>query len=142
MIHVQYGILKEVHVRDKFGVRAVIANVTIRESGQEPIEDTALVLCRKSFGVGRSHLILKQNMHGVLDTPELLQMAFDATVKLFGSADKDNMHRIADLLLDYTDDLVMHPPEDQMRLAKEQQKLIERSGALIRVNDETILDAR
>lgn len=142
MIHVQYGILKEVHVRDKFGVRAVIANVTIRENGQEPIDDAALVLLRKSFGVGRSHIILRQNMHGVLNTPELLQMAHDATIKLFGSADKDNMHRIADLLLDYTDELVMHPPEDQVRLAKEQERMIAQSGALIRLNDQTILDAR
>lgn len=142
MIHVQYGVLKELHVRDKFGVRAMIANVTIRENGQEPVDDAALILVRRSFGVGRSHLILRQNMHAVLDTQELLQMAFDAVQRLFGSVDKDNLHKMADLLLDYTDELVMHPPEDQMKLWKQQQKLIEQSQALITVNDEVILDAR
>lgn len=142
MIHVQYGVLKELHVRDKFGVRAMIANVTIRENGQEPVDDAALILARRSFGVGRSHLILRQNMHAVLDTQELIQMAHDATVKLFGSADKDNLHRMADLLLDHTDELVLHPPEDQMRLWKNEQKILEQSQALIRVNDKVILDAR
>ena len=142
MIHVQYGVLKELHVRDKFGVRAMIANVTIRENGQEPVDDAALILARRSFGVGRSHLILRQNMHAVLDTQELLQLAFDAVQRLFGSVDKDNLHKMADLLLDCTDELVMHPPEDQMKLWKQQQKLIEQSQALITVNDEVILDAR
>lgn len=142
MIHVQYGVLKELHVRDKFGVRAMIANVTIRENGQEPVDDAALILARRSFDVGRSHLILRQNMHAVLDTQELLQTAFDAVQRLFGSVDKDNLHKMADLLLDYTDELVMHPPEDQMKLWKQQQKLIEQSQALITVNDEIILDAR
>lgn len=142
MIDVKYGILKELHVSQKFGIRAMVANVTIRAIGEQPVDDAALILVRRSFGVGRSHLILRQNMHGVLDTQELVQMAHDATVKLFGSADKDNMHRIADLLLDYTDELVMHPPEDQMRLWKEEQKMIEQSQALIKVNDQVILDAR
>lgn len=142
MIHIEYGILKEVHVRDKFGVRAAIANVTIRENNQEPVDDAALIIMRKSFGVGRTHLILRQNMSAVLDPAELIQMAHDATVKLFGSADKDNMHRMADLLLDYTDELVMHPPEDQMKIWKKEQRMIEQSQALIKVNDEIILDAR
>lgn len=142
MIDVKYGILKELHVSQKFGIRAMVANVTIRAIGEQPVDDAALILVRRSFGVGRSHLILRQNMHGVLDTQELVQMAHDATVKLFGSADKDNTHRIADLLLDYTDELVMHPPEDQMRLWKEEQKMIEQSQALIKVNDQVILDAR
>lgn len=142
MIDVKYGILKELHVGQKFGIRAMVANVTIRAIGEQPVDDAALILVRRSFGIGRSHLILRQNMHGVLDTQELIQMAHDATVKLFGSADKDNMHRMADLLLDYTDELVMHPPEDQMRLWKQEQKMIEQSQALIKVNDQVILDAR
>lgn len=142
MIHVQYGVLKELHVPDKFGIRAMIANVTIRQNGEEPVDDAALILVRRSFGVGRSHLILRQNMHGVLDTQELIQMAHDATVQLFGSADTDNMHRMADLILDYTDELVLHPPEDQMIEWKRQRKMIEQSQALIKVNDEIILDAR
>ena len=142
MINVQYGILKELNLNSKFGVRAMIANVVIRQNGQEPVDDAALILARKSFGIGRSHLILRQNMHGILDPAELIQMAHDATVKLFGSADKDNVHKMADLLLDFTDELVMHPPEDQMRIWKQEQRMIEQSQALIKVNDEVILDAR
>lgn len=142
MINVQYGILKELNLNSKFGVRAMIANVVIRQNGQEPVDDAALILARRSFGVGRSHLILRQNMHGVLDLADLIQMAYDATVKLFGSADKDNVHKMADLLLDFTDELVMHPPEDQMRIWKQEQRMIEQSQALIKVNDEVILDAR
>lgn len=142
MIHVQYGVLKELYVNQKFGVRAMVANVTIRTNGEQPVDDAALILVRRSFGVGRSHLVLRQNMHGVLNTKGLVEMAHDATVKLFGSADKDNLHRMADLLLDYTDELVMHPPEDQMRLWKKEQKMVEQSQALIKVNDQVILDAR
>ena len=41
MINVQYGILKELHINNKFGVRAMIANVVIRQNGQEPIDDAA-----------------------------------------------------------------------------------------------------
>lgn len=142
MIDVKYGTLKEIYVNDRFGVRAAIANVTISSPDQPNQEDAALILCRRSFGVGRSHLILRQNMHAVLDTEELLQTAYDATLKLFGSVDKDDMHKIADLILNCTDDLVMHPPEDQMIEWKRNQKIIEQSQALIKVNDEVILDAR
>ena len=142
MIHVQYGVLKELYVSQKFGVRAMVANVTIRANGEQPVDDAALILVRRSFGVGRSHLILRQNMHGVLNTQGLVEMAHDATVKLFGSADKDNLHRMADLLLDYTDELVMHPAEDQMLIWKKEQKMVEQSQALIKVNDQVILDAR
>lgn len=142
MIGIEYGILKELNVRDKFGVRAAVVNVVIREHGKEPVDDAALLIMRRSFDVGRMHIILRQNMHAVLDTQELIQMAHDATVKLFGSADKDNLHRMADLLLDHTDELVLHPPEDQMRLWKKEQKILEQSQALIRVNDKVILDAR
>lgn len=142
MIDIEYGILKEVTLNQKFGVIASITNAVIRQEGSEPVDDAALILSRRSFGFGRSHIILRQHMHAVLDTESLIQMAFDATMKLFGSVDKDNLHRIADLLLDVTDELVMHPPEDQMREFKKQQKMIEQSQALIKLNDEVILDAR
>lgn len=142
MINVQYGILKELYLNNKFGVRAMVANVTIRENGEQPIDDAALILVRRSFGVGRSHLVLRQSMHGVLDPGELIQMAYDAAIKLFGSADKNDVHKLADLLLDYTDELVMHPPEDQMRIWKQERRMIEQSQALIKLNDEVILDAR
>lgn len=142
MINIEYGVLKELHVPDKFGIRAALVNVVIREHGKEQVDDAALILMRRSFGVGRSHIILRQDMYAVLETQTLIETAREATVKLFGSADKDNLHRIADLLLDYTDELVMHPPEDQMRLWKQQQKMIEQSQALIKVNDQIILDAR
>jgi len=142
VIHIQYGVLKEATLSHKFGVRALIANVVIRENGKEPIDDAALILCRRSFGVGRSHIVLRGQYHAILDDADLIPLATAITTKLFGSADKDNVFKMADVLLDLADDVVMHPPEDQMKLWKQEQKALEQSGALIRLNDETILDAR
>lgn len=141
-IDVQYGVLKELTVPRKLGIVATIANVKINSPGQEEVDDAALILSRRSFGRGRSHIILRSQAHAVLDVQTLLQMAHEATTDLFGSADKDDMHRIADLLLNSVDELVLHPPEDVMIEHKRQQKMIEQSGVIIKVNDETILDAR
>lgn len=141
IIDIKYGELKEIPVASKFGVRAVISNVTITQNGQTE-EDAALVLTRRSFGVGRSHLILRQNAYQIRDITTLIPMAFEACERLFGSKDKDNAHRISDLLLDSLDELVMHPPEDQMIEMKRKRKEVEDSGVIIKVNDTTILDAR
>lgn len=141
-IDVKYGILKELIVPKKLGIVASIANVKINAPGQDEVDEAALILSRRSFGLGRSHLILRNQIHAVLDVETLLQVAHDATTALFGTADKDDMHRIADLLLNSVDELVMHPPEDVMIERKRQQKMIEQSGVIIKVNDETILDAR
>lgn len=141
MIDVKYGVLKEIPVPKKIGVRAVIANVTINLNGQTE-EDAALILTRRSFGVGRSHLILRQNAFQIREATTLIPMAIEACNRLFGSIDKDNSHHIADLLLDSVDDLVNHPPEDQFIERKRREKEIEQSGVIIKVNDTTILDAR
>lgn len=142
MIDVKYGILKELHLSDKFGVRAVLTNVTIKLPDGETEDDAALILMRRSFGVGRSHIIRRQHAHELRDTPTLLTVAIDATTRLFGSADKDNTFRICDLLQDHLEELVMHPPEDQMIEIKRREKEIEQSGILVKLNDEVILDAR
>ncbi|WP_204327073.1 hypothetical protein, partial [Stenotrophomonas maltophilia] len=63
MIEVEFGILKEIPVLQKYGVVVAIANVTINQNGQQE-DDAALILARRSFGFGRTHLILRQNMHG------------------------------------------------------------------------------
>ena len=141
IIDVKYGVLKDLPVPKKFGVRAVIANVTINQNGQTE-EDAALVLTRRSFGVGRSHLILRQNAYQIRDVTTLVPMAFEACERLFGSKDKDNAHLIADLLLDSVEELVNHPPEDQFIERKRLEKEIEQSGVIIKVNDKTFLDAR
>ena len=64
MIDIQYGILKSMPVSQRHGVIANIANVTIKQNGQKE-DDAALILSRKSFGIGRSHLVLRQNLHGI-----------------------------------------------------------------------------
>lgn len=142
MIHIEYGVVKELTVPQGLGVRALVVNVKIREHGQEAIDDAALFLCRRSFGVGRTHLILRSQYHAILDDGELITVAIEATTRLFGSAHKDDVKKIADMIVDLADDVVMHPPENHMREWKKQQKMLEQSGALIRLNDKTLVDAR
>lgn len=141
MIEVEFGILKEIPVLQKYGVVVAIANVTISKDGQQE-DDAALILARRSFGFGRTHLILRQNMHGVLDTESLVMMASSACRDLFGHVMSDVTHRICDLILDYTDEVILHPPEDAMIAQKRKEKEIEQSGILIKCNDTVLLDAR
>ncbi|MFW2025857.1 hypothetical protein [Acinetobacter baumannii] len=140
MIEVEFGILKEIPVLQKYGVVVAIANVTINHNGQQE-DDAALILARRSFGFGRTHLILRQNMHGILDTESLVKMATNACTELFGHAMPDVTHRICDLILDYVDEVIMHPPEDVMIEQKRKEKEIERSGIIIKCNDTVLLDA-
>jgi len=142
LIDIQYGILKEIPVPAKYGVVAYISNVTITQPDGQKEDDAALILCRKSFGYGRTHIILRQSMHGVLQTEELIKMATHACMCLFGSFMPDITHNLADLILDHTDELVMHPPEDVMIEEKRREKEIERMGLHLVVNDKTLVDAR
>ncbi|WP_288385438.1 hypothetical protein [uncultured Acinetobacter sp.] len=142
MIDIQYGILKEIPVPEKYGVIACIANVTITQPDGHKEDDAALIFSRKSYGFGRSHLILRQNMHGVLETEVLIKMATHACMCLFGSFMPDVTHRLADLILDHTDDLVLHPPEDVLIEEKKREKEIERMGLHLVLNDTTLVDAR
>ncbi|WP_394661402.1 hypothetical protein [uncultured Acinetobacter sp.] len=142
MIDIQYGILKEIPIPEKYGVVACISNVTITQSDGNKEDDAALILCRKSFGYGRTHLILRQNMHGVLKTEALIEMATHACMCLFGSFMADVTHKLADLILDHTDDLVLHPPEDVLIEEKRREKEIERMGLHLVLNDTTLVDAR
>lgn len=141
IIDVQYGEIVELHVPNKFGVRAMLTNATIKQNGQTE-QDAVLILARRSFGVGRSHIILRQNAYQIRDVTTLIPVAFEACKCLFGSHDKDYAHRIADLLLDHVEDLVNHPPEDIVIEQKRREKEIEQMGAIIKVNDTTFLDAR
>lgn len=141
MINVKYGIVKDLNTRVRHGIIAKIANVTIEENGQKE-EDAALFLCKRSFGYGRTTLILRQNLHGVLDPVTLLQIAADACIRLFGTYQSDVAHAITDILLDHVDELTMHPPEDVMIERQRQEKLIEQSGLLVKADGHTILDAR
>lgn len=141
MIEVEFGILKEIPVLQKYGVVVAIANVTISKDGQQE-DDAALILARRTFGFGRTHLILRQNMHGILDTESLVKMASNACADLFGHVMPDVTHRICDLILDYTDEVILHPPEDAMIAQKRKEKEIEQSGILIKCHDTVLLDAR
>ncbi len=142
MIDVEFGILKEIPISQKYGVIACIANVTITKSDGQREDDAALVLCRRSFGYGRTHLIMRQNVHAVLDTESLIGMAREVCIELYGSPMADIIHRFADLILDYTDDLIMHPPEDVLIEQKKKEKEIEKLGLVVNLNDQIILDAR
>lgn len=142
MINIEYGVVKELTMPQGMGVRAVVANVVIREHGQEAIDDAALILMRRSFGIGRSHVILRGQYHAILNDADMIPMATEAVTRLFGSADKDNVFRVADALLNLADEVVMHPPENQMKEWKRQQKEIEQSGVLIQLNGKTLVDAR
>lgn len=129
IVELQYGKLKDAHVKSGFNLKAFVCNVFYRDEQGVPYTDAVLLICRKSFGIGKTNIALfRKNAFRVLDEAWLADSVVDIANQLWhGQAGKREMTVIMDCLIDNLDLLVQHPAEDedlnQTALAKAMEKL-------------------
>lgn len=139
----KHGILRELPAGRALGIRVAVVNLFFTQDGEKQT-DAALLLMRRSFGVGRMNVtLMRRNAYQITDPVALQSLANEAAQHLFvGSASVHDVNKITDIVLDSLDDLVMHPPEDAMLLRKQEEERMSRLGLLIKDGDKIIVDAR
>lgn len=144
MQDIKHGIPKELPLGKAIGIRVAVVNLFFKDDSGEQQTDAALLLMRRSFGVGRMNVtLMRKNAYLVTNDIELKNMATEAAHHMFaGSASVHDVNKITDIILYALDDLVMHPPEDEMLLRKREEEKMARMGLLIKANDQIIVDAR
>lgn len=127
----------------RLGIICVVANVFWKDGIGSEESEAGLLLMRRSFGVGKTHIILRPDIWMVREPHLLHQMAKSAADQLLsGCASDHDIFAICDIILNSVDDLVSHPPESQATEYRRKLKEIENDGLLIRNGDQIILDAR
>lgn len=129
IVELQYGKLVDAHIKKGFNLKAFVCNVFYRDDDGVPYTDAVLLICRNSFGVGKTNIALfRKNAFRVLDEDWLVNASYDVAEQLWhGQAGEREMHVIMDCLIDNLDLLIQHPPEDkdlnQTALARYMEKL-------------------
>lgn len=127
LCELQYGKLKDASVKSGFNLKAFVCNVFYRDEDGAPYTDAVLLICRNSFGMGKTNIALfRKNAFRVLDEDWLVNSAYDIAEQLWhGQAGGREMHVIMDCLIDNLDLLVQHPPESEDLNLKALNKALE-----------------
>lgn len=111
---------------------------------KQTLDEACLLLCRQSFGWGRMHLVPLSHLwmfHDKYYQSFIDEMLAQGAHELFGSAvTVHDCKNIGDLVYRSLDTLFNHPPEIELELKREQQKL-ERSGLILHVNGREVINA-
>lgn len=140
----RWGIINWLPMGSKHDLRVGVGNFTFRLTDDSIFEDAVLIMCRKTFGFGRTNFTLfRKQAYEFQDDDTLINgMARQASQQLFRSETMDDMKKIADLIELAIEDLVMHPPENILVEKKRQEREMELLGLVIKANDKIIVDAR
>lgn len=144
MLDIQHGEVFEQTGGSNLGVRIAITNLFWKNDDGSTASDAALLLMRRSFGVGRMNITLqRKDAFLVREKGHLELMARNAATHLFGgNASAFDMAKIASLIEDNVDALVNHPPEDEAKMIKRKQRQMQLDGLVIVENGVTVVDAR
>ena len=117
-ITIRYGKELDAHIRPGYGLKAFVANVFFESDDGQVANDACLLICRKSFGIGRSYIAVRRKqahqLTGKGSEKFLADTALDCAQKLWsGQSAAREQHVIMDALMDNLDMLVMHPPEGE-----------------------------
>ena len=136
-------VVREAHpITVRQGVAVFLATVDIKDN-DDPYDGPALLFCRKSFGHGSTAIFRMQDAWTVREPDLLFQHCKVIGDAIFIQPSRPELHMIADLLLHCIDDLVGHMDADtEAEDAKDLQHQAEQSSLLIKVNGETLVDAR
>lgn len=116
-VTIRYGEPVKARVKAGYGLQAFIANLFFEdEVAGTTSNDACLVVCRRAFGIGKSHIIRRKELHQILDKDgEWLARTADDTAQFLwnGQASAREQHIVMDCIMDNIDELVMHKPENQ-----------------------------
>jgi hypothetical protein len=142
--NIQYGVVLHGAISQRLNIVSAITNVFWNGDGGVEQTDAALLLMRRTFGCGRTNITLfRQDAWMVREPAQLQAIAQNVADHLLaGSANTHEINAISDMILNNVEKLMMHPPESVAELTKKQEKQMERDGLLLRVNGQTLVDAR
>lgn len=115
-ITIRYGKEVNAHIKKGYGLRAFVANVFFESDDGQIANDACLIICRRSFGIGKSYIAVRRKqahqLVGKGSADFLADTALECAQKLWsGQSAAREQHVIMDALTDNLDLLVMHPPE-------------------------------
>lgn len=144
MLDIQHGHVHELTGGSALGIRIAVANLFWKDTDGSDMSDAALLLMRRSFGRGRLNITLQRKDAFLMrEKGNLETAAKNAAHHLFGgNASAFDEHKIADIILNSLDNLILHPPENEIDIIKKRQRQMERDGLVIIENGKTIVDAR
>lgn len=150
MIDIKYGRVTELSGGSNIGLRVALTNLFWKDDDGIEQWDAALLLMRRSFGVGRMNIALQRRDAYLIREPAqrgeqsyLDRAAEGAATHLFGGmAGQFDKSKIADIILNNLDALVHYPPETQDDYNKRKSREMELDGLVIKNHGKTILDTR
>ena len=128
-------------------LHAYVANCTGKFNDDEgkavDFDDACILLCRRTFGHGQMHAIPRAHFYMLLDDTRIDVIFSTAAAELFGVAStKYDAKNVGDLIYKSIDALYNHPPEDEAKKRALEKKWLERSGVVIKANDQIMVDTR
>lgn len=144
MRNVRHGQVFSGAKSERMGILSAVTNVFWQDEGGVFDDDAALLLMRRSFGVGKTSIaLMRKDAYLMLEPNSLIEVAQLSANTLFsGAASQADVFAIADMIVARLDDLIMHPPESQVDVQQRKRREFEKLGALVRVNGQTLVDAR
>jgi hypothetical protein len=144
MLDIQHGEVFELTGGRSIGLRIATTNLFWKDEDGSIQSDAALLLMRRSFGKGRMNITLqRKDAFLVREAGHLEFMAKNAAEHLFGgNATAFDTHKIASIIEDHIDSLINHPPEEEAKMIKRQQRQMQMDGLVIIENGKTVVDAR
>lgn len=125
------------HVGGKADIRCFLVNATL-----DGTKDAFLVFGKKSFGHGSSYYFPRQEAWRVREETELMMLCHDIAVQMYGRPNKHDVRLCGDLLLNNIDALVAFPPDDGIAEAAQLKKQMEQRELVVKINGQTMVDAR
>jgi len=124
------------------GIAMFMANIDIKDS-DDPYDGPALAFCRKTFGFGRTAFFRLQDLWHVREPDLIERHAKNIATQLFVSPSITDEHVVRTMLEDFADDLCKQPDLDtEAQDRKNMMEAADKSGLVIAVNGETLVDAR
>jgi hypothetical protein len=148
-MNINHGIL--VPTAQHGETRAFVSNVKAEAyddedftGATETIDEACIILCRRTFsGLGLTHIVPLRDFWRLMDDTKIDQIFNDATKELFGAVSPRDQQVVGDLIFNSMDTLFTHPPEESLEEErKREERKLERSGLLLIVNDQVVVDAR
>lgn len=135
-------------VQGKADLRAFLVNASL--DGRE--KDAFLVFGKRQFGFGKSYYFPRSEAWRVRENEEepesesmgvyFYQLCHDIATAMYGAPNKHDVRLCGDLLLNNIDALVAFPPDDGIAEAAQLKKQMEQRELVVKINGQTMVDAR
>ena len=143
--NIRYGKQQTDFKESSIGVRSKVANMFWKDQYGVDADDAVILMCRRSCGFGRTVItLMRRDAWRVVDDDAFLMDTARQTAEgLFGVGgyNKHEVCKIAEMIIDELESLVMLPPESDADERKIFEDDVNRSGLIMIVNGVDIVKA-